>query len=121
MVFFDHSLNLLHRLGFDTLRNDLALDRTDQDILGRMRKVNKLQQLGLVAAPGQQIAADGIGGQRRKALLDDTVTGKQRKIIRFDLCIEFMLTAGHRKDHLRIPLDGVVQRIVGRGIAGMQC
>ena len=37
----------------------------NQNILWRMGKIDKFQELCFIAAVFQQIAADGIGGQRR--------------------------------------------------------
>ena len=85
-----------------------------------MGHIDKLQQSRLIADALQQAAADGIGHEGRCTFLDDAVAGQSGKTVALDLAVELMLAAGNREDHLSAPLDGIIEGMVGGGIAGME-
>lgn len=86
-----------------------------------MGQVNKLQKLCPIAASFQQTASDAVCEQGRHPLLDDAVFGQDREGFCFDLPVQFMLAAGNGKDHLSVPLYGIVEGKIRGRITGMQC
>ena len=95
-------------------------DCADEQIFRCVAQVNKFQQLSLITHACQQIATDRVGGQCGHTLLYDSVVRKQGECIGLHLLIQFMLAAGHGKDHVRVPADRVVQCIVCGSVAGME-
>lgn len=88
---------VLYRFWHDWLCGGRAalFDRADQQVLRRVREVDKLQNLRLIAAALQEIRADGVRRQRREPFLYDAVTRQKRIVLRLDLPVQFMLAAGH--------------------------
>lgn len=72
-----------------------AFYSTDQNILRRMGKIDKFQQLRFIAAALQQVGTDCIRHQRSGAFLDDPVSRQDGKLFALYLPIQFMLAAGH--------------------------
>ena len=106
---------LLHRLG-----GDGSLYCADENVLGGVIQLDKLQKLGLVPAVFQQVGTNGIGGEGAEPLPHDPVAGKQGQLLGRKLAVQFMLTAGHGEDHLRTPGKGIEQRVIRSGIAGVE-
>lgn len=97
-----------------------TFDCADEQVFRCVAQVNKFQQLCLIAHACQQIAPDRVGCQRRHTLLHDAVAREQGECVCVYLRIQFMLAARHGKDHVRLPTDRIVQRIVCGSVAGMK-
>ena len=63
--------------------------------------------------------ADGICRQSTQSLMQNAVSLDERKTLRTS-SVQFMLAAGHGKNHIRLPLQCQSDRIVGGGVTGMQ-
>ena len=95
-------------------------DRADEQIFGCMAEIHKFQQLCFISHACQKVAADGVSSQCRHALLHDAVAGEEGERIGVHLSIQLVLAAGNGKDHVRIPADRVVQRLVRGGVTGVE-
>lgn len=96
------------------------LHRPDEYVFRSVRKVDKFQQLGIIPGILQQICPDGVRHEGAEALRDNAVSGKEGKPVRVNLFVQFMLAAGYGENHPGVPGRGVVEGIVGCGVAGME-
>ena len=93
----------------------------EHQIFGRVGEVDELDDVDVVAFVLQDRCADGVGQQRREALLKQPVGEQNVEIAALlDGLIDLVLAAGDREDVLDAARDGVVQGIVGRGVAGVE-
>lgn len=94
-----------------------GLDRTYQDILRRMLHIDEFQYLGIISFVLQILGPKRIRHQRRHALLDQPISKDRLQCLIVNLPVQFMLTAGNGKDHLRIPANGFRQGEVRSRVA----
>ena len=86
-----------------------------------MGEVDELDDVDVVAFVLQDRCADGVGQQRREALLKQPVGEQNVEIAALlDGLIDLVLAAGDGEDVLDAARDGVVQGVVGRGVAGVE-
>ena len=86
-----------------------------------MGEVDELDDVDVVAFILQDRCADGVGQQRREALLKQPVGEQNVEIAALlDGLIDLVLAAGDGEDVLDAAGDGVVQGVVGRGVAGVE-
>ena len=86
-----------------------------------MGEVDELDDVDVVALVLQDRCADGVGQQRREALLKQPVGEQNVEIAALlDGLIDLVLAAGNGEDVLDAAGDGVVQGVVGRDVAGME-
>ena len=86
-----------------------------------MGEVDELDDVDVVAFVLQDRCADGVGQQRREALLKQPVGEQTVEIAALlDGLIDLVLAAGDGEDVLDAAGDGVVQGVVGRDVAGME-
>ena len=86
-----------------------------------MGEVDELDDVDVVAFVLQDRCADGVGQQRREALLEQPVGEQNVEIAALlDGLIDLVLAAGDGEDVLDAARDGVVQGVVGRGVAGVE-
>ena len=92
----------------------------DQKILRRVLHIDKLQDLHPVSHSLQHFRTKGICIKRCHPLLDNSIMEHRCKQLALHLLIHLMLTARNRQDHLRVPADRLLQRVIRRSIAGME-
>ena len=93
----------------------------EHQIFRRVGKVDELDDVDVVALVLQDRCADGVGQQRREALLKQPVGEQNVEIAALlDGLIDLVLAAGDGEDVLDAARDGVVQGVVGRGVAGVE-
>lgn len=93
----------------------------EHQIFGRVGEVDELDDVDVVAFVLQDRCADGVGQQRREALLKQPVGEQNVEIAALlDGLIDLVLAAGDGEDVLDAAGDGVVQGLVGRDVAGVE-
>ena len=93
----------------------------EHQIFGRVGEVDELDDVDVVAFVLQDRCADGVGQQRREALLKQPVGEQNVEIAALlDGLVDLVLAAGDGEDVLDAAGDGVVQGVVGRDVAGME-
>ena len=93
----------------------------EHQIFGRVGEVDELDDVDVVAFVLQDRCADGVGQQRREALLKQPVGEQNVEIAALlDGHIDLVLAAGDGEDVLDAARDGVVQGVVGRHVAGVE-
>ena len=86
-----------------------------------MLKVDEFDHIHAVPRVLQHRGTDGVRQQRGEALLQQSVGKQQIKIAALlNLRVHFMLAAGHGENILYAPFHRIVQRIVRRGVAGVE-
>ena len=93
----------------------------EHQIFRRVGEVDELDDVDVVAFVLQDRCADGVGQQRREALLKQPVGEQNVEIAALvDGLVDLVLAAGDGEDVLDAARDGVVQGVVGRGVAGVE-
>ena len=86
-----------------------------------MGKVDELDDVDVVALVLQNGGADGVGQERRETLLKQSVGEENVEVAApADGLVDLVLAAGDGEDVLHAARDGVVQGVVGRGVAGVE-
>ena len=116
-----HKIKSLLQGLFALILRGIGLVGTNEDVLGRMGHIDKLQKSRLITDTFQQAATDGIGHQGSCALLDDAVFEKHVQIAALmNAAVDFMLAAGDGEDEICFLLNGIMQGKVRSHIAGME-
>ena len=98
-----------------------GLDGRNHHVLCRVLRGDELKDLGAVAGPFEQLGAQRIGDKFRLALLKNSVVqgvGEDRR--GGELRPEFLLAARRHHEQSGSGGNAAGERIVGRGVAGME-
>lgn len=99
----------------------LGFATAQHQIFGRMRKVNKFQNVHAVATVFQKHCTDAVRQKRRNTFLDDAVVEQTVKFATLLYGqIDFVLATRHGKDVLDSLGNCVVQCVVGGNVASVQ-
>ena len=85
-----------------------------------MFHVDEFEQLHGVPGSGHQSSADGICCEGTEAFASDTEVGDRPERAVLHQRVHFVLTAGDGQHHAGLPLYGLSEGIIGRGIAGVK-
>ena len=97
-----------------------ARDGAEQDVLRRVLELDELEHLHVVADGAEQLGAGGVRHLGGEALAQRAVPEQRPERRALELGQELVLAAGHGEDHRRTGAHGAIERVVGRGVAGVQ-
>ena len=97
-----------------------AADCADQQVFGRVRGVDELDDVGAVTGLFEHSRAEGVGRHRCQPFAKDAVPGEQGQRVALHLRGQFVLTAGRGEDDVSVRAHRLRKGVVCRRVARMQ-